>query len=268
MDFRCTAQSNADLEQMVGTAPTDQRWLFVEEPGPWGAKPLTENRLPQAVKDLLMGLDGMQVQLIRHHGRTPEHPPVVLAATVHPTLGGDVATTVFEVELPHIESLLDLDLDSLFYGTHPDARPVSEPLWFICTNGKRDRCCSEIGRPIADVLEPLWPVGTWETTHLGGHRFSGTLLALPSGHVLGRLTPENVLAAAETLLAGYVPFDLTRGRVGLGAGDQVLDLHLLSGGSPDVDVVSEPGPARQLSCGPLQADVPFKPTRVHRIVAR
>lgn len=264
--FTCSLASAADHEPMVGTAPTDARWLFVEEPGPWGAKPLVENRLPAPVKARLQSLDAMAVHLIRHHGRTEQHPPAVLAATVRVTPGEAAEVRIHRIDLTGIEDLLDLDLEALVDGTLPGCREVTEPLWLVCTNGKRDRCCSVIGRPVADVLAEHWPADTWECTHLGGHRFAGTLLALPSALVLGRLTPENVENAARTVLGGAAPVGLVRGRVGLSGADQVLDLHLLAGGSPDVQVIAEPGPLRRQSCGVDEESVPAKKTTVHRIV--
>lgn len=274
--FTCSLASAADHEPMVGTAPTDARWLFVEEPGPWGAQPLAENRLPDPVKARLQGLDSMAVHLIRHHGRTAQRPPAVLAATVQVTPGGAASTRIHRVDLAGIEDLVDLDLDALFDGSLAGAREITDPLWLVCTNGKRDRCCSVTGRPVADVLAQHWPADTWECTHLGGHRFAATLLALPSAVVLGRLTPENTEAAARAVLGGGLAglesggavTGLLRGRVGLSGPDQVLDLHLLAGGSREVEVVAEPGPLRAMSCGVDEESVPAKKTTRYRVVPR
>lgn len=266
--FRCAVASLTDREPMRGTAPTDSRWLFVEEAGPWGAKPLQENRLPEEVRTFLATREAMAVHLVRRHGRTRTSMPVVMAATVRPEVGGAVLTTVHRIELERVESLPDLDLEALFDGTLPGAEPVPGPLWLVCTNGKRDLCCATVGRPVTELLARHWPEGTWETTHLGGHRFSGTLLALPSGHALGRLTVENTVQAASALTRGELPEEYLRGRVGLTGADQVLDLHLLTGGDPEVEVVAEPGPARQQSCGTDEQPAPFKPTTRYRVVPR
>lgn len=264
--FTCSLASEADHEPILGTAPTDSRWLFVEEPGPWGAKPLAENRLPDAVRNHLAGLDQMAVHLIRRPGRTLPHLPKVLAATVLVTPGGTAVTTVFERELASIDDLLELNLEQLFAGTLPGARAITGPLWFVCANGKRDRCCSVLGRPVAEALGELWPEGTWEVTHLGGHRFAATLLALPSAVTLGRLRSGTAEAAAHAVLRGELPVALTRGRVGLSGADQVLDAHLLGGGNPAVRVAGEPGPMRRQSCGVDEESVPLKKTVRYRIV--
>ena len=56
-DFRCSFASVEDAEPIIGTAPTDPEILLVECPGPWGREAVTENRLPEVVRDHLGSLD-------------------------------------------------------------------------------------------------------------------------------------------------------------------------------------------------------------------
>ncbi len=234
-DFRCSFASVEDAEPIVGTAPTDPEILLVECPGPWGREAATDNRLPDAVRDHLGTLDLKVFLLRRYDGSAGPGTRVFLARATEE--GYDVRGTV----LDRPEDLLDLDLTNL---------PAYDvPLWLVCTNGKRDRCCAERGRPIAGLLSQEWPEGTWETTHLGGHRFSGTLLALPSGLTLGRLDTATALAACEAVDRGEVPLDFVRGRAGRPPVDQARELHVLAGGDPSDEVVAVPGPSRRQSCG-------------------
>jgi hypothetical protein len=234
-DFRCAVASLVDDEPMAGTAPTDTEVLLVECPGPWGREAVTDNRLPDAVRAHLASL-GVKVLLLRRYDGASGPGTHVFHAVATPD-GFTVRGTV----LDRPEDLLDLDLAVL---------PAYDgPLWLVCTNGKRDRCCAEVGRPIAGLLAQEWPEGTWETTHLGGHRFSGTLLALPSGLTLGRLDTATTLAACEAISRGEVPLEHVRGRAGRPGVEQVRELHVLAGGSPDDEVVAVPGPSRRQSCG-------------------
>ena len=234
-DFRCSVASLEDAEPIIGTAPTDTEILLVECPGPWGRDALAENRLPEVVRDHLGGLD-LKVFLLRRYDGSAGPGTRVFHATATAD-GYDVRATV----LDRPEDLVDLDLARL---TSYDA-----PLWLVCTNGKRDRCCAELGRPIAGLLSQEWPEGTWETTHLGGHRFSGTLLALPSGLTLGRLDTATALAACEAVDRGEVPLDVVRGRAGRSGVEQARELHVLAGGDPTDEIVAVPGPTRRQSCG-------------------
>jgi hypothetical protein len=52
-DFRCSIASLVDDEPMAGTAPTDAEVLLVECPGPWGRDAVSDNRLPEPVREHL-----------------------------------------------------------------------------------------------------------------------------------------------------------------------------------------------------------------------
>jgi hypothetical protein len=236
-DFRCSIASLVDDEPMGGTAPTDRELLLVESPGPWGREAISDNRLPEAVREHL-GSVGLKVLLLRRPDGSAGPGTHVFRASATAT-GYDVSATV----LDRAEDLLDLDLDLARLPSYAD------PLWLVCTNGKRDRCCAEIGRPIAARLARTWPEGTWETTHLGGHRFSGTLLALPSGITLGRLDTDAAVEACAAVARGEVPLPWSRGRAGRPAVEQAHELHVLAGGDPSDELVAVPGPGRRQSCG-------------------
>ena len=272
-EFRCAVASAVAQEPLAGTAPPDESWLFVEYAGAWGNKAVAESRLPAEVRAHLNGLSDVRVQLIRRYGGASA-PGVRLFKA---RLGENpvVETAVLD-EVGQI-------LDSPTWTSH------HEPLLLVCTNGSRDRCCAEFGRPIAGRLAERWPEETWETTHLGGHRFSGTLLALPSGITLGRLDPATAITACEEVLEGGHPLALSRGRAGLPEAAQFAELHLrvtlglraqdgihfvglgdegwtfVTGGPEPatyvVQVSVEPGPSRKQSCGPK----PAKPTTAYAV---
>lgn len=241
--FRCVGASRSDDESMAGTAPTDVAWLFVEYAGPWGRQAVAESRLPDAVREHLDGLDGVRVQLIRRHGGESGPGVRVFAATLGAT--------------PEIRTAVLRDVADLL---GPIAwEPYDEPLWLVCTNGRRDVCCAELGRPVASALAARWPEETWETTHLGGHRFSGTLLALPSGIALGRLDAESAVHAVVDVAAGRFPVASARGRAGVPGAGQVAELHLRAelglDGLHDVALVSVDGGEVVLAAGGERYDV-------------
>lgn len=219
-DFRCGVASLVEHEPMAGTAPTEDAWLLVEYAGPWGRKAVAESRLPDDVRTFLGGLAGIRVQLIRRHGGVSGPGVRVFAAQL------GKAARVWTTVLDDVRELLDLDVGALAAGADLDLTPYDGPLWLVCTNGRRDVCCAELGRPIASAVAARWPEATWETTHLGGHRFAGTLLALPSGVTLGRLHADSAVAACAGLDAGRLPVEVARGRAGLPGIAQVADLHL------------------------------------------
>ncbi|GEP39711.1 sucrase ferredoxin [Nocardioides psychrotolerans] len=225
MDIRCAALSLADAEPLAGTAPTEADWLLVEHSGSWGRKAVAESNLPDEVREHLLGLAGVRVQLIRRHGRETDPTSQVRVFTVSLAQSSGQRAVVRSAVLADVGELLTMDLVA-DAGDPSALTPYDEPLWLVCTNGRRDVCCAELGRPVAAALAARWPDATWETTHLGGHRFSGTLLALPSGLALGRLDAASAVKACEEVEAGLVPALLTRGRAGRSGAEQVAELHL------------------------------------------
>ena len=266
MTFRCSAASLDDAEPMGGTAPTERAFLFVEYAGAWGRD------APSLLDEHVKVPDGVRAQLIRRHRSVTTHGLRVFAARATAE-GFSVETT----ELGSLTELDRLDLAALAAGRSPGLTPYPEPLWLVCTNGRRDVCCAELGRPVAAALTERWPAQTWETTHLGGHRFSATLLALPSGITLGRLDPATAVAACADIATGGHPVAHSRGRAGLdgraqaaevahpgahaiaSAGDEVTLTH--DGHAFTVTVTAETGPPRRQSC----ADLKTKPATVYAV---
>ena len=286
-DFRCSLASLAATEPLAGSAPTERSWLFVEAAMPWGRQALAESRLPDAVRGRLLDLHDVRVQLIRRHGAESSSGVTIFAATS--TKDG---FAVESARLADHHEVLDLPLDDLSVGHGLGLTAFTDPLWLVCTNGRRDRCCAELGRPVAAALAARWPEGTWETTHLGGHRFAATLLALPSGVVLGRLDADSVVDACAALADNELPLGLLRGRAGLAGAAQAAeiavrqDLGLLSVGGVEVEaldvgellvsarapgaprrfrvvVAEQPGSPARLSC----ADDVAKPTSRFTVTA-
>ena len=100
----------------------------------------------------------------------------------------------------------------------------------VCTHGTRDACCAVRGRPIVAALARALPDEVWECTHLGGHRFAGTLLSLPDGTCLGRLDPDTAVGAVLAHREGRVDGRYLRGqtrwiRRGPGRARAVLTAH-------------------------------------------
>jgi len=264
--FRCSAASLTDAEPMAGTAPTDRAFLFVEYAGAWGRD------APSLLREHVSISDGVRPQLIRRH-RSVANGGLRVFAAWRVDDGFAVETTV----LGSLTELDTLDLPALAEGRSPGLTVHDDPLWLVCTNGRRDVCCAELGRPVAAALTERWPAETWETTHLGGHRFSATLLALPSGVTLGRLDATNALSACEQILDGGHPTAHSRGRAGLAGRAQVAELAhpgsravevagdvvtlRLDQSTMRVTVTATAGVPRRQSC----ADLKEKPSTVYTL---
>lgn len=211
--FRCAASSLLRNDPIAGTASTVRAFLLVENPGPWGADALRDNRMPQEVKTALeraAGAARVRVLLIRrYHRRAPRHGFRVFAAYADPQ-----APWMESTVLEDATGLLDLDLPALGRGRSPGLTPYPGHLLCVCTHGRHDACCAEKGRPVAEALSMAHPEETWEVSHIGGDRFAGNLLVLPHGLYYGRLDPQSALTVAGGMVTGQLELDHLRGRSG------------------------------------------------------
>jgi hypothetical protein len=208
-------------EPVSGTAATATTWLLLEQPGPWGAKALTSSHLDPALGRALEAAadgTGLRVALIRRPGRhaDPGTPPIRQVYAAH-TVPGKVWLHSATTRDP--SRLLGLDFAALGAGDHRSfgaalgGRPhTGDPLALVCTNGKRDRCCALLGRPLAAELAASGVQSVWEVTHLGGHRFAPTVLVLPYGYAYARAEAHIVKEALHGAQEGHVVVEECRGR--------------------------------------------------------
>ena len=197
----CSEASLAIGEPLPGTAPTAQCWIVIEQPGPWGRPALADSRLDPEVGRALqaaMAQTGTRILLARRGDRR-EISGGRRLWVAHTAPGTAVLR---EGEIEDVRELLDWDLAAMAAGSLPEFGRVSaQPVLFICTHGKRDVCCATKGRAVIDTTLPLLDDAArerlWECSHLGGHRFAPTALALPAGAVFGRVTSQVAAAILE-----------------------------------------------------------------------
>lgn len=225
-DFRCAVASRARGDDLAGTASTVRSYLLVEHPGPWGADALRDARLPDGLGVHLREVAGrhrVRVLLVRRPGRRATGDDVRVFACR--AAGADSwAETVL---LPRLDDLRDLDLAPLGAGRSLGLEPHAAPLLAVCTHGRHDACCAELGRPTAlRLADGPHADHVWETSHVGGDRFAGNLVVLPRGLYYGGLDPDTAESVAAATTAGEVLLDHFRGRSDLPMGAQAADVAL------------------------------------------
>ena len=269
---RWCAQLNAD-EDLPGSAPVADTHVFLEHLGPWPSSPLEALDLNYAAE--LDELDASialvrRPALFREAGTGIPDDPYVIVST-----SGRVGLTR-TTGLPSATTLAAA-IAALKRGELPAGWSYEPWLILVCTHARRDACCARLGRPLVDDLVAVTEQDRiWETTHLGGHRFAPTCLALPSQVIYGRVVADRVAELAAAIARGEVVIDLMRGRTTYTPALQAAEvtartrlgnihdtLELLDStvdgdrttstwrsGSTAIDVVVEKrqGPPRQLSC--------------------
>ena len=208
--FRCSHASETADEPLLGTASTITNWLLVEHPGPWGERALHHARLPDGLGGTLLQRERelrIRVLLIRRHGRAAGGAPACFAIHTGPD-----RPWIERADLDDVRDVAALDLDALGSGRSVGLTPVDTALFAVCTHGRRDPCCAERGRPLASALSQAYPDQTWESTHIGGDRFAGNVIAFPHGFYFGRVEPASGVDIAAGYLDGKIDLEHLRGR--------------------------------------------------------
>jgi hypothetical protein len=222
--FRCSHASEAAAEPLLGTASTITDWLLVEHPGPWGEHALRNARLPAGLGDVLRRRERelqIRVLLIRRHGRPTGGPRSCFAIHTGPDLAWMEHT-----DLDDIRDVAALDLGALGRGESVGLTPIDGVVFAVCTHGRRDPCCAERGRPLASALSDAFPGETWESTHVGGDRFAGNMIAFPHGFYFGRVDAGRGVEIAAGYVAGSIDLEHLRGRSCRSTDVQAAEHHL------------------------------------------
>jgi hypothetical protein len=215
--MRCSALSESLDEPLSGTVDQRTRWLLLEDRGAWGT---------DAVKDLF-GSDvaarakqlGLRLLLVRRREGDPAADTERRAMLID-TVSREMAVRV-------VGDPADLSVEAAAgdpVGSF--GAPMTDPLFLVCTNGKRDACCALRGRALMTALSVDHAAAVWECTHLGGHRFAGNLVCLPDGIVYGRVSAADGPRLVEAYSGGRVDVSFVRGRSAWPAPAQVAEVIL------------------------------------------
>ena len=184
---------------------------MIEQPGPWGADAVPSSRLARDVgRELTRRCRplGVRIVLIRRPTAGPVGTRSVFVAHSDPA-----RPRLHRADLDDERDLLDVNVAAVARGDLAAVgRPHDEPLYLVCTNGKRDVCCAINGRPLVRELSGVEPERTWECSHIGGDRFAANLVVLPDGLYFGRVGPADVAPLTAGLREGRVLLSRYRGR--------------------------------------------------------
>ncbi len=196
-------------EPMAGTADHVGVWVLLEYKPQWKSKALAENGLDVATRRWLD--DSVSTLQIAGHKPRPQfvRQPDVDSDRVRLFVGVPGRLMIFSGA--GYGFLQQLDLAEIV--AQPAAyAAVGEPLYFVCTNGQRDRCCARYGLPSYAALRELVGERAWQVTHLGGHRFAPNVLALPQGGLYGRVHPAVMPEFVAQVESGALCLPQLRGR--------------------------------------------------------
>jgi hypothetical protein len=276
---RCATTSLARDEPLLATASRVTRWLLVEQRGAWGPDAPLASGLDSDVAAALVAdarRHRVRVLLVRRPGargrgqaRSDATRRVFLAHS------GVERRWIEQVDVPadHAPALLDIDLGLVAFPDPPNLGVPGPPsLHLVCTNGRHDPCCADLGRPVVRALAAAGAPDVWESSHVGGDRFAANIVCLPDGVYYGRVEPDEAARLVADHRSGLVDLARYRGRSSLPPLVQAAELYAREHlGERRIDgltaLSTEPAPDGAVAVLFQQGD-PAKPGATVEVVVR
>lgn len=212
----CAVFAQQQGESLVGTAPLTRRFVFIECPHPWAEAMEKSPGLPATlaaqIKQWANQWPGTRFLLFTDghlssgsaQVRYQQPRRLFFFEAPESDLQTYQALQMTNIATDQLTAAIADYFTARAQGTWPPlARPLAGRHGFICTHGRRDRCCGRYGYPfyrqakaLAKTLNHAHPsfgsgVHIWQVSHIGGHRFAPTLIDLPEGRYYGALTLED-----------------------------------------------------------------------------
>ncbi len=224
-DFFCSLQSRDFDESPLGSAPSANVWFMLEYNGRWGSKALKESNISDEVKlhlgSQLDSIEKSRLLLIKQKRDSKKGITFFAAITNSST------PKHYQFDLDDYGDLLNINLNELAKADSQfDEYLISGPLFFVCTNGLRDKCCARNGVPTYEALSKEFGDSIWQSSHHGGHRFSANMLVMPYGLSYGNMDLGGSSETVQAFVNNEMPLENLRGRSSYAKVDQAAEAFL------------------------------------------
>ncbi len=225
----CSQLSIQAGEPLFATATQTNIYLLLEYEGVWGSRVFEESDIPEAVKthlnSFVKNLPAAKLQVIRTQPQSRSKQIRFFVANVE-----ENSPALHAFQLNNYEELLTLDLPAILANApaYQVYRRV-EPLFLVCTNGRRDLCCGRYGIEVFQALllsSPSNNLEVWQSSHIGGHRFAANLICFPRGLLYGRVRAKSAISILDACQHDKVYLPGLRGRLCYPEAVQAADYYL------------------------------------------
>jgi hypothetical protein len=213
--------SRALNEALYGTIKPANLWFLLEYNGVYTDDAWGDARIPIDVKAKLEGVKKSRSLLIRQPKQSNSIDRRISLFVVN---AAAEAPHYFHLLLEKYEDILDLDIEAVLAGKISPAE--TEPLYLVCTNGKRDICCSRYGVALYAALLRYAEGSVWQCSHMGGHRFAGTMLCFPFALSYGFLNAEDAPQVVDSYKRETILLNKLRGNAIYSQPVQVAEYYL------------------------------------------
>jgi len=207
-NFFCSDYARQQNAPLMATATRGDLWFLLEYTGRWGKKAFEESTIPEKVKAHLSEVDA-RILMIRKSGT---HKRKTLRFFIGQTTPQN--PRLYHFELTSYQDILEIDLAE--YTGHKSGDPArlrAEPLFLVCSNGKRDQCCARYGTEIYRAMAEIDQEAVWLSSHIGGHNKAPVTLFFPHGVNYGNTTPDTIQPLVKAYQQGQIGLEHYRGRV-------------------------------------------------------
>lgn len=218
--FYCSELSRRAEEKTFGTASIGALWILLEYPHGWGRHALEDSALSPQVKNFFQ----TTLARVRHsrllfvktdRGRRDARMNLFVVRC------RERAPSVVRFGLEKYDDVTAIDFAALAAADPGALAAVAdaqggvvtgEPLFLVCTHGKRDKCCAKFGISLYNSLRRAAGESVWQSSHVGGDRFAANLLCFPHGLFYAHVGEEAGRRAVEEYREGRMVLDKFRGR--------------------------------------------------------
>jgi hypothetical protein len=137
--------------------------------------------------------------------------------------------TLLKFKIRNYEQLFDIDLASIAAESSLGGGTISdEPLYLVCTHGRRDKCCAKFGYPIYKFISKCTNGLAWQCSHVGGDRFAANLICFPHGLFYAHVTEGSGQSIIDAYVQQQLILDKYRGRACYSSPVQAADFFVRS----------------------------------------
>jgi hypothetical protein len=208
--FYCSKMSRNVREKPYGTASIGNVWVLVEYSSAWGPKVLEDSDLAPMVKRYLSrtirNIPQARLLFIKQERAARDFLTLFIVTS------GEQAPSIVEFHLQNLKEILNIDVAAVVAGDMAGGAIVREPLFLICTHGRRDKCCAKFGYALFKSLRNELGENLWQSSHVGGDRFAANLICFPHGLFYGHVTDDAGKFIAREYEQGRMVVDNYRGR--------------------------------------------------------
>ena len=208
-----------------GTALNIDAVVLIELPLPWPKPVFTHSDL-KGLESLIHTSMGV-TRVLACQPRSDEQNTTV---TVFSKEDATFDRWVFELESK--DSLMEL-IETLI-SSKPEKITTSKQIKenkeavLLCTQGSHDICCGSKGNRLANQIEEQESkIDLFKVSHLGGHRFSPTVMTMPDGRMWAGLDLETLVSILEKRIETQRIAEFCRGWVGAAKGpEQIAEIEI------------------------------------------